>query len=400
MLSSRHAPVLAFLVGMAAAPAVFAAAGAPTVVLGFESLEGAPDSLANQVTDALRQRVASSREFRLLQGKDLAEIKLVFACPDELPACMAQAGKSLGATQMIFGNVRKGGSDYEVSLKLLDVASGSLESFQTNPLPRARANAAAIRQLAPVWLARLSGRGNGSVQVTANFPGAAVSIDGNRVGVTGADPVIVGDIAPGKHDVAVEKDGYTTTRQDFTLSAGQSLPLALILNPVSVEVRRPSGDATGEAPGSPPEGSSHALARTGFVVGVVGALASAGLAIKYGLDVRDINQQLNPYRRVACAGSTTGFCDGNGAKNVDPTLSDQERAVVNSKTDDGHRDETLQWVFVGVGGAFAIAGGYLLYKGYLASDGHGDTKSAANHGLRIFPAATASAGGVVAEFDF
>ena len=68
-----------------------------------------------------------------------------------------------------------------------------------------------------------------------------------------------------------------------------------------------------------------------------------------------------------------------------------------TKTDQGNRDETLQWVFVGVGGAFAVAGGYLLYKGYLAAEG---SQSASNHGLRIFPTATASAGGIVAEFDF
>jgi hypothetical protein len=59
----------------------------------------------------------------------------------------------------------------------------------------------------------------------------------------------------------------------------------------------------------------------------------------------------------------------------------------------------LQWVFVGVGGAFAVAGGYLLYKGYLAADGSG-SQSASNHGLRIFPTATASARGIAAEFDF
>jgi len=71
---------------------------------------------------------------------------------------------------------------------------------------------------------------------------------------------------------------------------------------------------------------------------------------------------------------------------------------VASKTDTGNRDQTLQWVFVGVGGAFAVAGGYLLYKGYLASEGN--NQSASNHGLRIFPTATASTRGIVAEFDF
>ena len=48
--------------------------------------------------------------------------------------------------------------------------------------------------------------------------------------------------------------------------------------------------------------------------------------------------------------------------------------------------------------AVLAGGGYLLYKGYLASEGN--NQSASNHGLRIFPTATASTRGIVAEFDF
>src|SRR4051812_5407042 len=60
-------------------------------VLGLEALDGAPDSIASDITDALRQRVASTKGQQLVQGKDLVEVKLVFSCPDEAPSCMAQA---------------------------------------------------------------------------------------------------------------------------------------------------------------------------------------------------------------------------------------------------------------------------------------------------------------------
>src|SRR5678809_471400 len=60
-----------------------------TVVLGIEPLDGAPDSVAAEITDALRQRVAATKGYQLLQGKDLVEVKLVFACPDAAPACMS-----------------------------------------------------------------------------------------------------------------------------------------------------------------------------------------------------------------------------------------------------------------------------------------------------------------------
>ena len=395
---------------LALAPLARAAAAegpTPTAVLGFEPLEGVPEALAADITDALRQRVAATKEYQLLQGKDLVEVKLVFACPDEAPACLSQAGKSLGASKLIFGNVKKTGGDFMVTLKLLDVSRAVVESFTTDTVPGGRANATALRQLAPIWLAKLSGKGNGTITVRANFVGAAVSLDGTRVGITGTAPVVISDVSPGKHEVSVEKSGYTTTKQEFTLAAGQSLPLTLDLSPVSVEVAKPQA---GSSRGAQPAGgaqwgdaeapsNSHQAARAGFWVAVVGTAASAGLAVKYGLDVRDINQQLDQYRRFTCSTSSTGLCDSQG-RQASP-LSASDKAAVTSKTDQGNRDQTLQWVFVGVGGAFAVAGGYLLYKGYLAAEGgQGGNQSASNHGLRIFPTATASARGIAAEFDF
>ena len=173
-------------------------AATPTAVLGLEPLEGVPEALAADITDALRQRVAATKDYQLLQGKDLVEVKLVFACSDEAPACLSQAGKSLGASKLIFGNVKKTGSDFMVTLKLLDVSRAVVESFTTDTVPGGRANATALRQLAPIWLAKLSGKGNGTITVRANFLGAAVSLDGTRVGVTGTAPVVVSDVSPGK----------------------------------------------------------------------------------------------------------------------------------------------------------------------------------------------------------
>ncbi len=242
----------------------------------------------------------------------------------------------------------------------------------------------------------------------ANFVGAAVSLDGTRVGITGNAPVVVSDVSPGKHEVSVEKSGYTTTKQEFTLAAGQSLPLTLDLSPVSVEVPKPQGHPEGEGRGAQlgggpsgdgdsSAGNGHQAARAGFWVAVVGTAASAGLAVKYGLDVRDVNQQLDQYRRFTCSASASGVCDSQG--NASQPLTSAQKSSVSTLSDKGNKDEALQWVFVGVGGAFAVAGGYLLYKGYLAADGNGSA-SASNHGLRIFPTATASAQGIAAEFDF
>ena len=374
----------------------------PTVVLGLEALEGAPDSVAAEATDALRQRVASAKGFQLLQGKDLVEVKLVFACPDEAPACMAQAGKSLGAEKLIFGNVKLASPDvYQITLKLLDVDKAAVESFTGDSVPKDKADATGLRALAPGWMAKLTGKGSGVIQVRSNVHGAAVSLDGTRVGTTGTTAVVINDVAPGPHEVAIEKRGYTTTKQDFTLGAGQSLPLNLTASPLSVEVPRPGPSSPLVSENAEPGGTDRGrtLTHVGFWVAVAGTVASAAIAGGFGYNINQINKQLDPYRRIPCSSAASGYCDGNG-KPVDSSmvpLTTGQLQTVNDKTSQGNKDQVLQWVFVGLSGAFAVGAGVLFYKGYLAPEG---TKSASNHGLRIFPTASASSGGIIAEFDF
>jgi hypothetical protein len=361
---------------------------APTVVLGLEALAGAPDTVAAEITDALRQRVAAAKGFQLLQGKDLVEVKLVFACPDEAPACMSAAGKSLGASKLIFGNVKMVGDLYQVTIKMLDVNRAVVDSFTADTIPKKRADPSGLRAMAPGWMAKLTGKGGGVIQVRSNLAGAAVSLDGTHVGTTGSSPVVITDVAPGRHEVSVEKSGYTTTKQEFMLAAGQALPLNLTVSPVSVEVPKPEAEALTAPPpaipGEPQADEAHSLARMGFWVAVVGTLASAGIATKFGLDINDINKKLDPYR-------------GKDLTN-DPVAS----RTVHDLEAQGNKDYVLQWVFVGLGGAFFASSAVLFYKGYLSSEGSQQSASnhGLNHGLRIFPTASASAGGIIAEFDF
>jgi hypothetical protein len=375
---------------------------AATAVLGLEALEGAPDNVASEITDALRERVASSHGYQLVQGKDLVEVKLVFSCPDEGAACMSQAGKSMGATKLIFGNVKRAGADYQVTLKLLDVNTAAVDVWATETLPRRKAEPSVFRTLAPSWLAKLTGKGaTGSLQIRANVQGAAVSLDGTRVGVTAREPVAIADVAAGRHEVAVEKTGYTTAKQEFSLAAGQSLPLSLSLSSVSVNVGNPAAETPPvivrkpqEAPEVPNETGGSSGARAGFWVAVAGTAIATGGGLYFAKQVQQINADLDPYRRVPCAGSAGG-CDIHG----DPQqpLNATQNATVQNKMDAGKKDQLLEEVLLITAVPLAIAGGYFLYKGYLDSGGENAT---AARGLRIFPAASASAGGIVTEFDF
>ena len=144
--------------------------------------------VAAEITDALRQRVAATKGYQLLQGKDLVEVKLVFACPDAAPACMSQAGKSLGADKVIFGNVKKRRQRLPGDAQAARRQPRRRRELHGRDRPAKHADAAGLRSSAPGWLAKLSGKGGGSIQVRANFPGAAVSLDGTQVGDDGRQP--------------------------------------------------------------------------------------------------------------------------------------------------------------------------------------------------------------------
>lgn len=391
------APVaLALATLLAVAPAARAADGdgAGIAVLGIEALDAQDNAIANDITEALRQRVTSGKlGSAQLQGKDLVELKLIFSCGDEAPACLAQAGKSLGASELLFGNIKRSGGELTLNLKLLDASRGVVEGSTAESLPKRKLDAAALRPLAAQWLAKLNGGGKGSgvpgatLVIRSNVAGATITLDGAEAGVTTKKGLTLADIAPGKHEITAEKPGYGRISQQFSVGASQSLPLTLALQPDGTEPAEGDHEAATRPPPMRDEPASEDSLRgwmgTGFWVALGVTAVSLGLATKYGLDVRSANKDLDPYR------------------NVMRDLTEPEKQTVTAQLDKGNRAETRQWIFVGVGSAFAVASGFLFfYKGYLDKEAGSGTRTSDNHGLRIFPTANTATGGIAAEFDF
>ncbi|MBC8131976.1 MAG: PEGA domain-containing protein [Deltaproteobacteria bacterium] len=387
-----------------------------TAVLGLEGFD-VPTTLTDEMSEQLRQRVASTRDMRLVSGKDLIEVKLVFSCADEAATCMTQAGKSLDAHKLIYGSVKRSGDDYAVWLKMFDVRRAKIESGLTETLPRKSADPAGIKAASARWFAKLTGRPvniGSTVQVTSNVSGATVLWDGIALGTTADLPLTIADVAPGKHALVVSKAGHVTAKSQVVVAAGQAVPVVNVTLQPSPEqavkaVAKPvtknapatqakDSDVQAPAPGdiqNEHAGGGRGGYRAGFWVTFIAGLASAGAAVKFGLDVADVNKRLDPYRRFSCMGNQ--LCDAKGT--VRPALTTAEKNSVSTLNDEGSRDQTLQWICVGVGSALGIASGYLLYKGYIDSDGE-HPQNQARHGLRIFPTAGASSSGIVAEFDF
>jgi hypothetical protein len=249
----------------------------------------------------------------------------------------------------------------------------------------------------------------GTIQVTSNVNGAVVSLDGVPVGATGEQPLTIADVAPGRHDLVVSKAGYAAGKQQFMVGAGQTVPVNLTLSPPPATPPVALGDGPPRPPAPAVEvvqrapglaadaqsGGEQNGYRTGFWVTLAGGLISAGAAVKFGLDVADVNKKLDPYRRFPCMGNQ--LCDSKGV--IRPALTTAEKSKVSALNDDGNRNQTLQWICIGVGSVLGVTSGYLFYKGYIDSDEEHAHREA-RRGLRIFPTAAASSGGIVAEFDF
>lgn len=315
--------------------------------------------------------------------------------------------------------MKKNGNDYAVWLKLFDVRKEKVDSWLTETMPGVQSDAAGIRNLSGRWFAKLTGHpvNAGTIQVSANLYGAVVTLDGVPVGATTEQPLVISDVRPGRHELVATKPGSAPARQQFLVAGGQTVAVNLTLHAESSGATPTSGESASKTPppisesespkrdrdkddepgGSTAGGSDGRRGyRAAFWVTLGASLASAGAAMKFGLDVLKVNKDLDQFRRYPCMTSPTDSCDSAGR--LSP-LSDADKMARNSKISEGERDRNLQWVFIGVGSALGISSAYLLYKGYLDSD-DASVHHEAHRGLRIFPTAGVSSGGVLAEFDF
>ena len=70
----------------------------------------------------------------------------------------------------------------------------------------------------------------GTLMVNTTPEGAQVLLDG---AVAGIAPVTLINVLPGEHNLTVTKEGYVPVQQQVSLEAGQTIPVSLILSPVS-----------------------------------------------------------------------------------------------------------------------------------------------------------------------
>jgi PEGA domain len=387
-------------------------------VLGIEATDGAPDSVAALVTDALRQRATGEKGMRLVPGRDLVDIKLIFSCPDEAPTCMADAARNLGAARMIFGSVKRApGDSYVMTLKMLDVARRQVVAWVAEPLTRAQASPGAVRGPVDKWFATLTGQtATGTVRVRGDVPGTQVALDGAPVGVLGSRELVLTNVQAGRREILASKPGYAPVRKEFTVQAGGVVDVSLELAAGATVDNRSGSRTYGGPSDGPTYGGTSGLvgglgdepsksdSREGLKWGAwttaAASLASFGLAIKFGLDVQYYNDLIDPLRRFPCnANDKTFGCDRNGrpAEPLRPEVHQYRQDL----SEEGKAFQTYEFIALGVGGAFAIASGVLFYFAYFAEDGSVQLGPKADAPrLKMAPFVSAETKGVTARITF
>ena len=257
MLRYRASVILFAAFGLIAAAGQARAQTPSVAVLGVEPLD-VPEALAQQLTDALRQRAAATAGVRAVQGKDLIEIKMVFNCDGETPECLAKAGKSLGADKLLYGTLRKApgaraATSVVLGLKLLDVKTAIIEKFINETVNKRDLAAGSVTGSAARWFAQLVEIDTKpTLTVTSEPPNAAVAIDGQPAGRT---PVTLRELSAGTHTVGVSMSGHLTQTRSVELRPGGSHEVVVTLPPVEdqhpVVINNPP-------PANPPEPAVHA----------------------------------------------------------------------------------------------------------------------------------------------
>ena len=357
-----------------------ALAGDVTIsVLGLEPAAGAPEAIASAVTEALRQRVTSTTSYRLVPGRDLVDVKLVFSCPDEAPPCMTQAAQSIGSTKIIFGNVQPVGTDaYLVTLKILDAERGVVESWISEQITKAQAAPVSLRAPVQKWFATLTGQSlPGTLKVTGGVVGASVWIDGTQAGLLGADGLTMAGIAAGPHQLAVSKSGYEKWERNVALASGATEKVAVQLKAIEGAGAAPpeappapdvAATLPGATAGSEPEPAPETFnqgSRVGAWALLGVGLVSVGLGVYSSIKVGSINSNLDSYRQFPCTSNPAQMCKADRKTLADPWPPDAAN-YVQSQRSLGNTYSTLQWVGYGVGGALLVASGVFFYRGYIA----------------------------------
>jgi hypothetical protein len=401
-------------------------------VLGVEPI-GVPEPLAMELTEALRQRAAATPGLRLVPGKDLIELKMIFGCERGAASCMAQAGRSLGADKLLYGTLKRGMGGVTADLKLLDVPHVTVEKTFSETVPKRD-----LVAVAPRWfstLVQIDARP--TLTITSEPPNATVLVDDQPAGQT---PLTLRDLAPGTHSLTLSAPGRVTERRTLAVEPAGTYRLSLALEPepppapvvappapvvapppqvappapiVAPPVQAPEPAVVAPPPARPaetlpPAGHPGRAAKAVALAAVAAAAVAGGVAIYTWRTYRDLEDQAHKdLLTLQPASPTAAEAAFLTRPNCSPPSSLGGSAAAQKYKNDCQSGQsyadatTALWV---VAGALAVGGVVSFVIGDRqaahAREKPRGTAALLKQSLRIAPVFSTQSGGLQAAFEF
>lgn len=212
----------------------------PVAVIDFSG-EGVSKTTLLALSDFFRSELIGKGQYKVMDRGNMNEIfaEIGFqqsgACTDE--ACLIEVGQLLGVMKMFGGSIGKIGAKYMITVKIIDVKTGSIDKIVTEKFLGAEED---LDQPISNIAVKISGSSDGltksSFYVKTEPPGAKVYLDDV---FKGNSPIAIPIDTIKEYTIGVESQGYQTWQQKIMAKDGEVVGANAVLlkgtsSPISV----------------------------------------------------------------------------------------------------------------------------------------------------------------------
>lgn len=204
-------------------------------VLGTTTVDSESTRVAQDLTVALRTRPkAGQGPYQWTPGseRELVDEKIMNNCPQEEKECMAKIGAALGADYLVYGRIERkqlgGQAGYQISLKLLKVASAQQLPGWTEFIPLAETTLTKLQEWARKGYKKLTNDFDGGVLkvkiANDGFDRGTILVDGEERGNITSGVGEVQSLPEGRYKISIVAGGFERWDSDekITIRNGET----------------------------------------------------------------------------------------------------------------------------------------------------------------------------------
>jgi TolB-like protein len=218
----------------------------PTVAVITFSAHGLSEMAAVSLTEILRNNLVQSKKLNVIEQSQMDKVLSLQAfqqtgCTDA--ECAVEIGKILNVEKVVLGSVSKIGRKYIVSLRLVDVELGKIETAVTSTrICGLEELTEVVEEAGNKLLEEMIGKKKiekeqfGSIEITSNPYGVEVFIDGILKGKT---PILIGKLKEGSYEVVVKAKGYKEWKKSISVKEDQTTKIFANLEKISLPTKKP-----------------------------------------------------------------------------------------------------------------------------------------------------------------